>query len=135
MCGRFTVKMTWSEIVALYKLTLDRTPHNLPPRYNVCPSDRRNNRARRQNLAQRIEQLQAAAAPSIEVLLVKRGSVITERAFHRRFRTQRIRRELFRLEGALADFITREQARTEGQNQASESPPVFVRITGAARGD
>jgi putative SOS response-associated peptidase YedK len=39
MCGRFTLKMTWSEIVALYKLTLDRPPHNLPPRYNVCPTD------------------------------------------------------------------------------------------------
>jgi putative SOS response-associated peptidase YedK len=39
MCGRFTVKMTWAEIVALYKLTLDRPPHNLPPRYNVCPTD------------------------------------------------------------------------------------------------
>jgi len=24
------VKMTWAEIVALYKLTLDRPPHNLP---------------------------------------------------------------------------------------------------------
>ena len=31
--------MTWAEIVALYKLTLDRPPHNLPPRYNVCPTD------------------------------------------------------------------------------------------------
>jgi putative SOS response-associated peptidase YedK len=39
MCGRFTVKMTWAEIVALYLLTLDRPPHNLPPRYNVCPTD------------------------------------------------------------------------------------------------
>jgi putative SOS response-associated peptidase YedK len=39
MCGRFTVKMTWAEIVALYKLTLDRPPHNLQPRYNVCPTD------------------------------------------------------------------------------------------------
>jgi putative SOS response-associated peptidase YedK len=39
MCGRFTVKMTWAEIVALYKLTVDRPPHNLQPRYNVCPTD------------------------------------------------------------------------------------------------
>jgi putative SOS response-associated peptidase YedK len=39
MCGRFTVKMTWAEIVAMYRLTLDRLPHNLQPRYNVCPTD------------------------------------------------------------------------------------------------
>jgi putative SOS response-associated peptidase YedK len=39
MCGRFTVKMTWADIVALYRLTLDRPPHSLPPRYNVCPTD------------------------------------------------------------------------------------------------
>jgi putative SOS response-associated peptidase YedK len=39
VCGRFTVKMTWAEIVALYKLTADRPPHNFPPRYNVCPTD------------------------------------------------------------------------------------------------
>ena len=39
MCGRFTVKMTWAEIVAIYRLTLDRPPHNLQPRYNVCPTD------------------------------------------------------------------------------------------------
>ena len=47
MCGRFTVKMTWAEIVALYKLTLDRPPHNLPPSYNVCPTgpNRRGDRA------------------------------------------------------------------------------------------
>jgi putative SOS response-associated peptidase YedK len=31
--------MTWAEIVALYKLTLDAPPHNLRPRFNVCPMD------------------------------------------------------------------------------------------------
>jgi putative SOS response-associated peptidase YedK len=39
MCGRFTVKATWDEIVALYRLTMDAPPHNLRPRYNVCPTD------------------------------------------------------------------------------------------------
>jgi len=39
MCGRFTVKMTRAEIVALYRLALDRPPHNLPPHYDVCPAD------------------------------------------------------------------------------------------------
>src|SRR6516225_565700 len=39
MCGRFTVKATWAELVALYRLTMDAPPHNLQPRYNVCPTD------------------------------------------------------------------------------------------------
>ena len=39
MCGRFTTKMTWAEIVALYRLTMEAPPHNMPPRYNVCPTD------------------------------------------------------------------------------------------------
>src|SRR5277367_2414603 len=40
MCGRFTVKLTWEEIVRLYGLTAGTpAPHNLPPRYNVCPTD------------------------------------------------------------------------------------------------
>jgi putative SOS response-associated peptidase YedK len=39
VCGRFTNKMTWAEIVALYQLTMDRPPHNMPPSYNVCPTD------------------------------------------------------------------------------------------------
>jgi putative SOS response-associated peptidase YedK len=34
MCGRFTVKATWAELVALYRLTMDRPPHNLQLRYN-----------------------------------------------------------------------------------------------------
>jgi putative SOS response-associated peptidase YedK len=39
MCGRFTVKATWANLVALYRLTMDAPPHNLRPRYNVCPTD------------------------------------------------------------------------------------------------
>jgi putative SOS response-associated peptidase YedK len=39
MCGRFTTKMTWTELVALYRLTMKAPPHNLPPRYNICPTD------------------------------------------------------------------------------------------------
>ncbi len=39
MCGRFTIKLTWDDIVRLYRLTLNAPPHNLRPRYNVCPTD------------------------------------------------------------------------------------------------
>jgi hypothetical protein len=39
MCGRFTVKATWAELIALYRLTMDAPPHNLRPRDNVCPTD------------------------------------------------------------------------------------------------
>jgi putative SOS response-associated peptidase YedK len=39
MCGRATYKLTWEEIVALYRLTLDLpAPHNFQPRFNVCPT-------------------------------------------------------------------------------------------------
>jgi putative SOS response-associated peptidase YedK len=39
MCGRFTNKLTWEQIVRLYGLTATPPPHNMPPRYNVCPTD------------------------------------------------------------------------------------------------
>lgn len=38
MCGRSTYKLTWEEIVALYRLTLGLAPHNFQARYNVCPT-------------------------------------------------------------------------------------------------
>jgi putative SOS response-associated peptidase YedK len=38
MCGRFTYRLTWPEIVKLYRLTLDRPARNLQARYNVCPT-------------------------------------------------------------------------------------------------
>jgi len=38
MCGRFTYKLTWEEIVALYRLTLDQPARNTQARYNVCPT-------------------------------------------------------------------------------------------------
>jgi len=39
MCGRFTYKLTWEELVRLYRLTLDQPPRNTQARYNVCPTD------------------------------------------------------------------------------------------------
>jgi putative SOS response-associated peptidase YedK len=39
MCGRFTNRLTWREIVAQYRLTIPATPErNLPARYNICPT-------------------------------------------------------------------------------------------------
>jgi putative SOS response-associated peptidase YedK len=38
MCGRATYKLTWEEIVALYRLTLDQPPVYTRARYNVCPT-------------------------------------------------------------------------------------------------
>jgi putative SOS response-associated peptidase YedK len=38
MCGRSTYKLTWEELVALYRLTLGPAPHNFQPRFNVCPT-------------------------------------------------------------------------------------------------
>jgi putative SOS response-associated peptidase YedK len=39
MCGRFTYRLTWPEIVRLYRLPLDTPARNTEPRYNVCPTD------------------------------------------------------------------------------------------------
>jgi putative SOS response-associated peptidase YedK len=38
MCGRFTYKLTWAEIVKLYRLTLDQPARNTQPHYNICPT-------------------------------------------------------------------------------------------------
>ena len=38
MCGRFTQKMTWKEIHALYRLPEQAAPLNLELRYNGCPT-------------------------------------------------------------------------------------------------
>jgi hypothetical protein len=38
MCGRFTNRLTWDEILRLYRLTMKAPPHNLPRRY-ICPTD------------------------------------------------------------------------------------------------
>ena len=39
MCGRFTNRLTWREIVALYRLTVPAEPErNLQARYNICPT-------------------------------------------------------------------------------------------------
>jgi putative SOS response-associated peptidase YedK len=38
MCGRFTYRLTWPEIVWLYQLPLDIPARNTRPRYNICPT-------------------------------------------------------------------------------------------------
>ncbi len=38
MCGRFTYRLTWPEIVRLYRLALDMPARNTQPRYNICPT-------------------------------------------------------------------------------------------------
>ena len=38
MCGRFTNRYTWSELVRLYRLTGSPPASNFPPRYNVAPT-------------------------------------------------------------------------------------------------
>lgn len=37
MCGRYSNKLTWDEVVAYYRLLFD-TPMNLRPRYNIAPT-------------------------------------------------------------------------------------------------
>src|SRR5271169_1086111 len=39
MCGRFTYKLTWEELVRLYRLTLDQPLWNTRTRYNVRPTE------------------------------------------------------------------------------------------------
>ena len=40
MCGRYTYRLSWAEIVSLYRLTLpDEEPEDLKPSYNVAPTD------------------------------------------------------------------------------------------------
>jgi putative SOS response-associated peptidase YedK len=38
MCGRSTYRLTWEEIVRLYRLTLAQPAQNTRARYNVCPT-------------------------------------------------------------------------------------------------
>jgi putative SOS response-associated peptidase YedK len=38
MCGRFTYRLTWPELVRLYRLMLDAPARNTQPRYNICPT-------------------------------------------------------------------------------------------------
>ena len=39
MCGRYTYKLTWQQIVELYRLTMpDTEPEKLRPNYNVAPT-------------------------------------------------------------------------------------------------
>jgi putative SOS response-associated peptidase YedK len=38
MCGRYSQLRSWSDLVRLYNITANQTPLNLPPRYNIAPT-------------------------------------------------------------------------------------------------
>lgn len=38
MCGRYTYRLTWEQIVRLYQLTFDQPARNAAARYNICPA-------------------------------------------------------------------------------------------------
>jgi len=38
VCGRFSLILPWSDLVALYRIGDRSTPHNLAPRYNIAPT-------------------------------------------------------------------------------------------------
>jgi putative SOS response-associated peptidase YedK len=42
LCGRFTYRLMWEEIIRLYRLMLDQPARNTQARYNVCPTDQVN---------------------------------------------------------------------------------------------
>lgn len=73
------------------------------------------------NVERRMSELRTLSPFDLEVSLVISGSIVTERERHRVFRASRLSRELFRYEGAVADFIERERNVAERQNQVSES--------------
>lgn len=38
MCGRYSQLRSWSDLVRLYRITASQTRLNLPPRYNIAPT-------------------------------------------------------------------------------------------------
>ena len=38
MCGRYTQRRSWSELVRLYRITDSPERPNFPPRYNIAPT-------------------------------------------------------------------------------------------------
>ncbi len=38
MCGRYTQRRSWSELVRLYRITDSPYRPNLPPRHNIAPT-------------------------------------------------------------------------------------------------
>jgi putative SOS response-associated peptidase YedK len=75
MCGRYTYKLTWAEIVNLYRLTLpEEEPPGLKPSYNVTPTHVMPRRQSHHKLRRAITESSWARRPPADSGTPPRGS-------------------------------------------------------------
>lgn len=64
MCGRFTNRLTWQQLVDLYELSGDQPALNLAPRYNIAPTQNVPVLCLKENGSRRVAQMRWGLVPS-----------------------------------------------------------------------